>query len=145
MAPRNGANLLVFVRWNNSRIHILFLHRMPLFIHLDESWDHTSESLFIFLIFTITYNPNGLYSNNPALIRRGVSKFEHVSESFKLFSSKRFGEDVCNLIICGKMSKMYCLGLYMMLNQMILCVDMFGLIMESRILSQLDCGSIVDQ
>ena len=34
----------------------------------------------------------------PPLIRRGVSKSEHVSESFKLFLSKHFGEDVCNLI-----------------------------------------------
>ena len=81
----------------------------------------------------------------PLLIRRGVRKSEHVSESFKLFSSKRFGEDVWNLIICGTMSKMDCLGLYMMSNQMILCVDVFGSIMESRILSQLDYRSIVDQ
>ena len=81
----------------------------------------------------------------PPLIRRGVSKSKHVSKSFKLFSSKRFGEDVCNLIICGTMSKMDCLGLYMMSNQMLLCVDVFGSIMESRILSQLDCKSIVDQ
>ena len=81
----------------------------------------------------------------PLLIRRGVHKSEHVSEPFKLFSSKRFGEDVCNLIICGTMSKMDCLGFYMMSNQMILCVDVFGSIMESKILSQLDCRSIVDQ
>src|SRR5713101_2367955 len=101
--------------------------------------------LFIFILCTLTYNPDGLYYNNPPLIRRGVSKSEHVSESFKLFSSKCFGEDVCNLIICGTMSKMDCLGLYMMSNQMILCVDVFGSIMESRILIQLDCRSIVDQ
>ena len=81
----------------------------------------------------------------PLLIRRGVRKSEHVSKSFKLFSSKRFGEDVCNLIICGTMSKMDCLGLYMMSNQMILCVDVFGSTMESMILSQLDCRSIVNQ
>ena len=37
---------------------------------------------------------------------------------------------------------MDCLGLYMMSNQIILCVDVFGSIMESRILSQLDCRSI---
>ena len=30
-------------------------------------------------------------------------------------------------------------------TEMILCVDVFGSIMESRILSQLDCRSLVDQ
>ena len=36
------------------------------------------------------------------------------------------------------------IGLYMMSNKMILYVDVFGSIMESRILSQLDSRSIVD-
>lgn len=99
----------------------------------------------IFTLFTCCVIPTDYIPTIPPLIRSGVSKSEHVSESFKLFSSKCFGEDVCNLIICGTMSKMDCLGLYMMSNQMILCVDVFGSIMESRILSQLDCRSIVDQ
>ena len=112
-------------RWNKSRIHYYFsIECLYLYIY-DDSWDHTSQILFTFLIFTITYNPDGLYSNNPSLIKRGVNKSKHVSESFKLFSSKCFGEDVCNLIISGTMLKMDYLCLYMMSNQMILCVDVF--------------------
>ena len=113
---------------------------------------HLPPSLFGFLhnysvSFICLQNiiPTDYIPTIPLLIQRGVCKSEHVSESFKLFSSKRFGEDVYNLIFCGTMSKMDCLGLYMMSNQMILCVDVFGSIMESRILSQLDCRSIVDQ
>ena len=110
------------------------------------SWVSPSLSLFGFLLFIylqyITLTDYIL--TIPLLIRRGVRKSEHVSEPFKLFSSKRFGQDVCNLIICGTMSKMDCLGFYMMSNQMILCVDVFGSIMESRILSQLDYRSIVN-
>ena len=99
----------------------------------------------IFTIFTYCIILTDYIPTIPPLIQRGASKPEHVSESFKLFSSKHFGEDVCNLIICGTMSKMDCLGLYMMLNQMILYVDVFSSIMESRILIQLDCRSIGDQ
>ena len=99
----------------------------------------------VFFIYLQNIIPTDYIPTIPLLIRRGICKSEHVSESFKLFLSKRFGEDVCNLIICGTMLKMDCLGLYMMSNQMILCVDVFGSIMESRILSQLDCRSIVDQ
>ena len=97
---------------------------------------HLPPSLFDFLLFIYLFTiiPTDYILTIPLLIRRGVRKSEHVSESFKLFSSKRFGEDVCNLIICGTMS-----------NQMILCVDVFGSIMESGILNQLDCKSIVDQ
>ena len=36
------------------------------------------------------------------------------------------------------------LGLYMISNQVILCVDVLGSIMESRILGQLDCRSVVN-
>ena len=113
---------------------------------------HLPPSLFSFLhnysfsfIYLQNIIPTDYIPTIPPLIRRGVSKSEHVSKSFKLFSSKRFGEDVCNLIICGTMPKMDCLGLYIMSNQMILCVDVFGSIMESGILSQLDCRIIVDQ
>ena len=81
----------------------------------------------------------------PLLIRRGVHKSKHVSKSFKLFLSKCFGEDVCNLIICGTMSKMDYLGLYMMSNQVVLCVDILASIMEYGVLVQLDCISVVDQ
>ena len=99
----------------------------------------------IFTIFTYCIIPTDYIPTIPPLIQRGVSKSKHVSESFKLFSSKLFGEDVCNLIICGTMLKMDCLGLYMMLNQMVLNVDVFDLIMESGILDQLDCISVFNQ
>ena len=94
------------------------------------------------LLFTKYIIPTDYIPTIPPLIRRGVSKSEHVSESFKIFSSKCFGEDVWKLIIFGTMSKMDYLGLYMMLNQIILCVDVFGSIMEYRILSQLDYRSM---
>jgi hypothetical protein len=64
-------------------------------------------------------------------MQRGVCKSNHLFELFKIFSSKHFGEDVCNLLTCGTMYQLDGLGLYMMLNQMILRVDVFGLIMES--------------
>jgi hypothetical protein len=56
---------------------------------------------------------------------------------FKIFSSKRFGEDVCNFLICGTMSQVNSLGLYMISNQMVLCVDVLGSIMESGFLANL--------
>ena len=41
-------------------------------------------------------------------------------------------------------SQMNSLGLYMILNQMVLCVDVFGSIMKPRILGELEYISIVD-
>jgi hypothetical protein len=86
----------------------------------------------------------GLSPTFSPLIRTGVYEYKHHSELFKFFSSKRFGEDVCNLLICGTMSQVNSLGLYMISNQVILCVDVLSSIMDSRILGQLDCISIVD-
>ena len=98
----------------------------------------------------ITYNYSYLqyYYNNaipritcltfPPLIRRGVCESKHHSKLLKFFSSKRFGGDVLNLIICGTMSQVNSLGLYMISNQVILCVDVLSLIMKSEILGQLD-------
>ena len=64
---------------------------------------HNYSVFFIYLQYII---PTDYILTIPLLIRRGVRKFEHVSESFKLSSAKRFGEDVCSLIICGTMLKM---------------------------------------
>ena len=86
--------------------------------------------------------PRITFPTLPPLIQRGVFESKHHFELFKIFSSKRFGEDVRNLLICGTMSQVYSLGLYMILNQVILCVDVLCSIMESRILGQLDCKSI---
>ena len=128
-----------FIDYSNANAYIYTNHMTGGF--------HLLLSLFGFLLFIylqyITLTDYIL--TIPLLIRRGVCKSEHVSGPFKLFSTKCFSEDVCNLIICGTMSKMDYLGFYMMSNQMILCVDVFGSIMESRILSQLDCRSIVNQ
>ena len=63
------------------------------------------------------------------LSRRGVCKSKHCSELFKLPSSNSFGEDVYNLFSRGTMSRMNSLGLYIISNQMVLCVDMLGSIM----------------
>ena len=79
----------------------------------------------------ITYYLFTLYSPNPddyvstfsPLIWRDVGESKHHSESFKLFSSKRFGEDVCNLLISGTMTEMDCFGLNMMSDQMIFSID----------------------
>ena len=68
---------------------------------------------------------------------------KHHSELFKLFFSKCFGGDVCNFLRHGTMSQLNSLGLYMISNQMVLCIDMFGSIMEPGILGQLYCRSIV--
>ena len=141
--------LLYIVVGNNSRFNLLH-SQMHIFIHYNEVVEnqpfHLPMQLFKFLfIYLFTIILTDYILTIPLLIQRGVRKSEHVFESFELFSSKCFSEDVCNLIICGTMSKMDCLGLYMMSNQMILCVDVFGSIMEYRILSQLDCRSIVDQ
>ena len=94
--------------------------------------NYSFSSIYLQNIISTDYIPT-----IPPLIQRGVSKSEHVSESFNFFSSKRFGEDVCNLIICGTMSKMEFLGFYMMSNQMILCVDVFGSIWNLGFLASL--------
>jgi hypothetical protein len=83
--------------------------------------------------------------NIPSLIRRGVCESKHCSKLFKIFSSKRFGEDVHNFLIYGTTSQVNSLSLYMISNQVILCVDVFTSIMESRILGQLDYISIVNK
>ena len=144
LIPLIGITLNSLLFMANAYIYIL---HVTVVFHLPPSLfgflcNCSANYLFIYLQYII---PTDYILTIPLLIRRGVRKSEHVSESFKLFSSKRLGEDVCNLIICGTMSKMDCLGLYMMSNQMMLCVDVFGSIMESRILSQLDCRSIVNQ
>ena len=140
----------ILIVGNNSRFYYsnanayIYTNHMAVGFHLPLSL--FGFLLFIYLFIYLHYITLTDYILTiPLLIRRGVRKSEHVSEPFKLFSSKRFGEDVCNLIICGTMSKMDCLGLYMMSNQIILCVDVFGSIMESRIISQLDCISVVSQ
>ena len=68
-------------------------HLLPILF----SFLHNYSFSFIYLQNII---PTDYIPTIPPLIQRGVSKSEHVFESFKLFSSKRFGEDVCNLIIC---------------------------------------------
>lgn len=78
------------------------------------------------------------------LIRRDVGESKHHSKSFKLFSPKRFGEDVYNSLISGTMMKMDCFGLNMMLNQMIFCIDVLHSIMELWVLGQLYCQGIVN-
>ena len=83
-------------------------------------------------------------STFPPLIGRDVGESKHHSESFKLFSSKRFGEDVCNLLICGTMTEMNCFGLNMMSNQMIFSIDVLHSIMDLWVLSQLYCRGIVN-
>ena len=55
---------------NNSQFDLLHSQSIYLYIYND-SWDYTSESLFRFLLFTLTYNPDGLYSNNPPLNPKG--------------------------------------------------------------------------
>jgi hypothetical protein len=77
-------------------------------------------------------------SKIPPLIQRGVCDSKHHFELFKFFSSKCFGEDVCNSLILGIMSQVNSLGLYMILNQVILCVYVLISIMEYGILGQLD-------
>ena len=79
------------------------------------------------------------------LSQRGVGESKHPCELFKILFSKCFGEDVCNFLSHGIVSQMNCLGLYMISNQMVLCVDMFGSIMKPRILVQLDYKSIVNE
>ena len=120
-------------------LHMLVEFHLPTSLF---SFLHNYSVFFIYLQYII---PTDYILTIPLLIQRGVRKSEHVSESFKLFSSKRFDEDFCNLIICGAMSKMDCLGLYMMSNQMILCVDVLISIMESMILGQLNFISIINQ
>ena len=80
----------------------------------------------------------------PPLIQRGVCESKHCYKLFKLLFFKCFREDVYNLLSHGIMSQINSLGLYMISNQMVLCVDMFGLITKPRILGQLDYRSIVD-
>ena len=67
----------------------------------------------------------------------------HHSESFKIFSSKHFGEDVCNLLISGTMAYMDWLGLNMMSNQMEFCIDLIHSIVELWVLGQLYCRGVV--
>jgi hypothetical protein len=74
----------------------------------------------------------------------GVCESKHHYELLNFFSFKRFGEDVYNLFICGTMSQVNSFGLYMISNQVIVCVDVLSSIMESGILGQLDCKSIVN-
>ena len=51
---------------------------------------------FIFLITVqFTYPLRIRYQHSPPLIWRDVGESKHRSESFKLFTSKHFGEDVC--------------------------------------------------
>ncbi len=73
-------------------------------------------------------------STFPPLIWRDVGDSKHHSKSFKLFSSKRFGEDVYNFLICGTMTEMDCFGINMMSNQMIFSIDVFRSIMEFWVL-----------
>jgi hypothetical protein len=77
-------------------------------------------------------------STFPPLIQRGVCNFKHHYELFNFVSSKRFGEDVCSLFICGTMSQVNILGVYMISNHVILCVDVLCSNMESGILGQID-------
>jgi len=85
-----------------------------------------------------------MYRTFPDLAK-GVFVSPNIIWLFKLFSFKHFGEDVCNLFICGTMSHMNSLGIYTILNQMILWVDVLGSIMESRILIQLYWKMFVNQ
>ena len=55
--------LIPLLKWITPDSYYFSVECIYLYIYND-SWDHTSESLFIFLIFTITYNPDGLYSNS---------------------------------------------------------------------------------
>ena len=71
-----------------------------------------------------------------------VGESKHHYKSFKLFSSKCFGEDVYNFLISGTMTEMDCLGLNMMLNQTIFSIDVFRSIMELWVLDQLYCRGI---
>ena len=45
---------------NNSQFNLFHSQSIYLYIYND-SWDHRFEFLFIFLLFTLTYNPDGLY------------------------------------------------------------------------------------
>jgi hypothetical protein len=81
---------------------------------------------------------------SPPFIQRGVCESKHHYELFKIFSSKQFGGYLHNLLICGTMFQANSLGLYMISNPVIICADVLSLIMESEILGQLDCKSIVN-
>lgn len=78
----------------------------------------------------------------PTLIQRNVCESKHHS---KLSSFKHFHEYFHNYFICGTMSQVNSLCIYVISNQMILCVDVHGSIMEFGIFSQLDYKSIVNQ
>jgi hypothetical protein len=86
-----------------------------------------------------------IYPTFPPLIRRDVCESKHHYEFFVFFfSSKCFGEDVYNLLICVTPSQVNSHGLYMISNQVVLCVDVLGSIMEFGILSQLDYISTIN-
>ena len=82
------------------------------------SWNPTSLFVFYIIFIYIIYKMQGTiiprirFLTFPLLIWRGVCESKHGSKPFKLFLSKCFGEDVCNLLICGAMSQMNCFGLW---------------------------------
>jgi hypothetical protein len=123
---------------------------MTVGLHLSSDFSYHLQ-LLIFLLCDIY---NDIYISNaitritcptfPPLIQRGVCEPKHHFELFKFLSSKRFGEDVHNLLICGTMSQVNSPGLYMISNQMVFCVNVLGSIMEFEILGQFDCRRIVN-
>ena len=129
-------NWFMFIPLGRSSLNtwgIDHLVHLPMTVHI--------TYISIYIISTQSW---GLVVNIPPLIWRDVGESKHHSESFKLFSSKRFGEDVCNFLICGIMTEMDCFGLNMMSNQMIFSIDVLCSIMELWVLGQFYYRGIVN-
>ena len=135
-----------------SQCELCFALRLWVYTWRERLLGFTSQCLYIFLfslfpiyiILHIFTQSQWLGVNIPPLIWRDVGESKHCFESFNLFSSKHFGEDVCDLLISGTMAEMDRFGLNMMSNQMIFSIDVLRSIMELWVLCQFCCRGIVN-
>jgi hypothetical protein len=66
-----------------------------------------------------------------------------LTEVLELRPGKRFGEDICNLLMCRKVLHMYCFPLHHISYVMVFYLNVFRFIVKQRILGELHTALII--